>query len=157
LISKESIMAKSKSYDPLAALRVVSDTSAPSSEETPAPVTDQSAAAPQSSLQLVETDQGLGRTATKPSIVAPLKPAPATGKETSRPSFYFYPEDVSKMRSLIAYVAGQHGIRINDSLIIRALLHLSQPGQPLIEAIENVKQMDRRRSAKRALSETHTI
>jgi hypothetical protein len=150
-------MAKSKSYDPLAALRVVSESSAPSTEETPAPVADQSDEPPESSLQLVDADRGLGRTAAKPSIVAPLKPAPATGRETSRPSFYFYPEDVSKMRSLIAYVAGQHGIRINDSLIIRALLLLSQPGQPLIEAVEKVKQMDRRRSAKRLLSETHTI
>jgi hypothetical protein len=149
-------MAKSKSYDPLAALRVVSETSAPSSEEVPAPATDQSDAVPESSLQLVETGR-VGRVATKPSIVAPLKPAPATGKDTSRPSFYFYPEDVSKMRSLVAYIAGQHGIRINDSLIIRALLHLSQPGQPLIEAVEKVKQMDRRRSVKRPLSETHTI
>jgi hypothetical protein len=135
-------MAKSKSYDPLAALRVVSETSAPALEEIPAPV---------------DMDRGLGRVATKPSIVAPLKPAPATGKQTSRPSFYFYPEDVSKIRSLVAYIAGQHGIRINDSLIIRALLYLSQPGQPLIEAIEKVKQMDRRRSAKRPSSETHTI
>jgi hypothetical protein len=150
-------MAKSKSYDPLAALRVVSETSAPSSEEIPAPVTDQSDVVLESSLQLVDTDRGLGRPATKSSTVAPLKPAPATGKETSRPSFYFYPEDVSKMRSLVAYIAGQHGIRINDSLIIRALLHLSQPGQPLIEAIGKVKQMDRRRSAKSLHSETHTI
>src|ERR1700679_3456911 len=101
-------MAKSKSYDPLAALRVVSETSAPSPEEIPPPVTDQS-----------DADRGLGRVSMKSSIVAPLKPAPATSKETSRPSFYFYPEDVSKMRSLVAYVAGQHGIRINDSLIIR--------------------------------------
>jgi hypothetical protein len=150
-------MAKSKSYDPLAALRVVSETSAPSSEEIPAPATVQSDVVPESYLQLVDTDRGLGRVATKSSIVAPMKPAPATGKETSRPSFYFYPEDVSKMRSLVAYIAGQHGIRINDSLIIRALLHLSQPGQPLIEAIGKVKQMDRRRSAKGPLSETHTI
>jgi hypothetical protein len=150
-------MAKSKSYDPLAALRVVSESSTPSTEETPAPIADQSDAPPESSLQLSGTGRGLGRTASKTTIVAPLKPAPPTGNETSRPSFYFYPEDVSKMRSLIAYVAGQHGIRINDSLIIRALLHLSQPGQPLIEAIEKVKQMDRRRSAKRLLSDTHTV
>jgi hypothetical protein len=148
-------MAKSKSYDPLAALRVVSETSAPSPEEMPAPDTDQSDVVPESSL--VDTDRGSGRVATKSLIVAPLKPAPATGKETSRPSFYFYPEDVSKMRSLVAYIAGQHGIRINDSLIIRALLHLSQPGQPLIEAIGKVKKMDRRRSAKSPRSETHTI
>lgn len=150
-------MAKPKSYDPLAALRVVSETSAPSSEEMSPPATDQSDVVPESSLQLVDTDRGLGRVATKSSMVAPLKPAPATGKETSRPSFYFYPEDVSKMRSLVAYIAGQHGIRINDSLIIRALLHLSQPGQPLIEAIGKVKQMDRRRSVKSLHSETHTI
>jgi hypothetical protein len=150
-------MAKSKSYDPLAALRVVSETSAPSLEEIPAPVTEQGDVVPESSLQLVDADRGLGRVATRSSIVAPLKPAPASGKETSRPSFYFYPEDVSKMRSLVAYIAGQHGIRINDSLIIRALLHLSQPGQPLIEAIGKVKQMDRRRSAKSPRSETHTI
>jgi hypothetical protein len=150
-------MAKSKSYDPLAALRVVSETSAPSPEEIPAPATDQGDVVPESSLQLVDADRGLGRVATRSSIVAPLKPAPANGKETSRPSFYFYPEDVSKMRSLVAYIAGQHGIRINDSLIIRALLHLSQPGQPLIEAIEKVKQMDRRRTAKSPRSETHTI
>jgi hypothetical protein len=155
-------MAKTKPYDPLAALRQVSATEAvaPSAEERreiQASVTDQTAEIPQPSLQLIEANRENSRSLTKPSIVAPLKPAPATGKETSRPSFYFYPEDVSKMRSLIAYVAGQHGIRINDSLIIRALLHLSQPGQPLIEAIERVKQMDRRRSAKRPLSETHTI
>jgi len=150
-------MAKSKSYDPLAALRVVSETSAPSPEEIPAPVTDQGDVIPESSLQLVDADRGFARVATRSSIVAPLKPAPATGKETSRPSFYFYPEDVSKMRSLVAYIAGQHGMRINDSLIIRALLHLSQPGQPLIEAIVKVKQMDRRRSVKSPRSETHTI
>jgi hypothetical protein len=150
-------MAKSKPYDPLAALRVISESTVPSSEETSVSVADRSAESPETSLQVVDAEREAGRSVTKPSLVAPLKPAPATGRETSRPSFYFYPEDVSKMRSLIAYVAGQHGIRINDSLIIRALLHLSQPGQPLVEAIEKVKQMDRRRSTRRTLSETHTI
>ena len=58
-------MAKSKSYDPLAALRVISETSAPSSEEIPVPVTDQSDVVPESSLQLVETERGLGRIATQ--------------------------------------------------------------------------------------------
>jgi hypothetical protein len=155
-------MAKAKPFDPLDALRQVSAAGigAPAAEERQkiqASLADQAAETPEPPFQRIEANLEQGGLLTKPSIVAPLKPAPTTGKETSRPSFYFYPEDVSKMRSLIAYVAGQHGLRINDSLIIRALLHLSQPGQPLIEAIERVKQMDRRRSAKRPLSETHTL
>lgn len=78
-------------------------------------------------------------TETHKQSVAPVKPLAATVK-TSRTTIYLYPEDITKLRKITAYVAGIHGIRANESSILRAALFgrggcslgpCSQPGNPV--------------------------
>jgi hypothetical protein len=76
--------------------------------------------------------------------VAPVKPLTANIR-TSRTTIYLYPEDVTKLRKITAYVTGTHGIRVNESLIMRAALSMVEEDARLIHALIQGIQYDRRR------------
>ena len=65
---------------------------------------------------------------------------------------YLYPEDKQLIRELAAWFAGQ-GLRINDSLVIRAALRTARPGSELATAYQNATQIDQRFKAQRASSQ----
>jgi len=54
---------------------------------------------------------------------APVKPLFSSLKP-SRNTVYLYPEDLTKLRQLSGYASTEHGIRANDSIIVRAALSL---------------------------------
>lgn len=50
---------------------------------------------------------------------APVKPLSSSLKP-SRNTVYLYPEDLTKLRQLSGYASTEHGIRANDSILVRA-------------------------------------
>jgi hypothetical protein len=81
---------------------------------------------------------------TVPSI-APVKPL-ARSLTPSRNTVYLYPEDLTKLRMLSGYASTNHGIRTNDSVIVRAALSLVEPDIRFMHALEEAMQSDRRKS-----------
>jgi hypothetical protein len=77
--------------------------------------------------------------------VAPAKPLAASAK-TSRNTIYLYPEDTAKLRQLNAYAGATHGIRANDSMVIRAALSLVEQDVRFVHALNQAIQADRRRT-----------
>jgi hypothetical protein len=80
-----------------------------------------------------------------PVSVAPAKPLAASAK-TSRNTIYLYPEDTAKLRQLNAYAGATHGIRANDSMVIRAALSLVEQDVRFVHALNQAIQADRRRT-----------
>ena len=75
---------------------------------------------------------------------APVKPLSAN-LQTSRNTVYLYPEDLTKLRQLSGYAATEHGIRANDSMIVRAALSLLEADVRLLHALKETELLDRRR------------
>lgn len=133
--------------DPLAALRhateerVAEPDALPDTEEKipPLPKEASRAAEPAGS----QTEQ-LRHMNTIPSV-APVKPL-ARSMKPSRNTVYLYPEDLTKLRMLSGYASTNHGIRTNDSVIVRAALSLVEPDVRFMHALEEAMQSDRRKS-----------
>ena len=83
---------------------------------------------------------------TEPARVssAPVKPLSPSLKP-SRNTVYLYPEDLTKLRQLSGYASTEHGIRANDSMIVRAALSLMETDVRFLHALKAVLS-DRRRA-----------
>ena len=123
--------------DPLAGLKQAT-TGRTTSEllpETPVASPPQPAARTHSDLvhgSKVETLQ-----AAEPTRVssAPVKPLSSSLKP-SRNTVYLYPEDLTKLRQLSGYASTEHGIRANDSMIVRAALSLMETDVRFLHALK---------------------
>ncbi len=80
---------------------------------------------------------------------APVKPLSSTLKP-SRNTVYLYPEDLTKLRQLSGYASTEHGIRANDSMIVRAALSLIETDVRFLHALKDAVLSDRRRTVKQA-------
>ncbi len=78
---------------------------------------------------------------------APVKPLSANMKP-SRNTVYLYPEDLTKLRQLSGYASTEHGIRANDSMIVRAALSLIDSDVRFLHALKDAELSDRRRTAR---------
>jgi len=78
---------------------------------------------------------------------APVKPLSSSLK-TSRNTVYLYPEDLTKLRQLSGYASTEHGIRANDSMIVRAALSLIETDVRFLHALKDAVLSDRRRTAR---------
>jgi hypothetical protein len=78
---------------------------------------------------------------------APVKPLSANMKP-SRNTVYLYPEDLTKLRQLSGYASTEHGIRANDSMIVRAALSLIDTDVRFLHALKDAELSDRRRTAR---------
>jgi hypothetical protein len=154
-------MAKTK-YNPLSAIRedplaglkqaTAGRVSSPTpfgiqieNESTP---TESGTNAPQSGSEV-----GVGYAAANRSVPtgslssAPVKPLSANLKP-SRNTVYLYPEDLTKLRQLSGYASTEHGIRANDSMIVRAALSLIDTDVRFLHALKDAELSDRRRTAR---------
>lgn len=80
---------------------------------------------------------------------APVKPLSSSLKP-SRNTVYLYPEDLTKLRQLSGYASTEHGIRANDSMIVRAALSLIETDVRFLHALKDAVLSDRRRTVKQA-------
>ena len=78
---------------------------------------------------------------------APVKPLSSTLKP-SRNTVYLYPEDTTKLRQLLGYASMEHGIRANDSMIVRAALSLVDADVRFLHALKEAVLSDRRRTSR---------
>lgn len=78
---------------------------------------------------------------------APVKPLSSSLKP-SRNTVYLYPEDLTKLRQLSGYASTEHGIRANDSMIVRAALSLIETDVRFLHALKDAVLSDRRRTVK---------
>jgi hypothetical protein len=78
---------------------------------------------------------------------APVKPLSPSLKP-SRNTVYLYPEDLTKLRQLSGYASTEHGIRANDSMIVRAALSLVETDVRFLHALKDAVLSDRRRTTK---------
>ncbi len=78
---------------------------------------------------------------------APVNPLSSSLKP-SRNTVYLYPEDLTKLRQLSGYASTEHGIRANDSMIVRAALSLMDTDVRFLHALRNAVLSDRRRTMK---------
>lgn len=76
---------------------------------------------------------------------APVKPLAQTLKP-SRNTVYLYPDDLSKLRQLSGYASTEHGVRANDSMIVRAALSLIEADVRFLHALKEAELSDRRRT-----------
>lgn len=133
--------------DPLAGLKAATveriDAESPEEQET-----DIQAEHPQ--VSRAETNSSQLRTfqqeATRLSS-APVKLLSSSLKP-SRNTVYLYPEDLTKLRQLSGYASTEHGIRANDSMIVRAALSLIETDVRFLHALKDAVLSDRRRTAK---------
>lgn len=140
--------------DPLAALRQATEERAVDeavlrSEEVETPI----------AVVPLQTEQGSEPVAIPPverkqlrpgnggSSIAPVKPL-AKSLNPTRNTVYLYPEDLTKLRQLSGYASTSHGIRTNDSVIVRAALSLVEPDVRFMHALEEAMQSDRRKTSK---------
>ncbi len=79
------------------------------------------------------------------SSSAPVKPLSSSSKP-SRNTVYLYPEDLTKLRQLSGYASTEHGIRANDSMIVRAALALMETDVRFLHALKGAVLSDRRRT-----------
>ncbi len=80
---------------------------------------------------------------------APVKPLSSSLKP-SRNTVYLYPEDLTKLRQLSGYASTEHGIRANDSMIVRAALSLIETDVRFLHALNDAVLSDRRRTSKQS-------
>ena len=139
--------------DPLAALRQATDDRAVDqavlrNEEAAKPIS----AAPPEIEQRIEPagNPAVERKQFRPgnggSSIAPVKPL-AKSLNPTRNTVYLYPEDLTKLRQLSGYASTNHGIRTNDSVIVRAALSLVEPDVRFMHALEEAMQSDRRKTS----------
>jgi hypothetical protein len=138
--------------DPLAALRHATeeravDPAVLTTEEVLAPI---AADPPETGRSIEPAGNSSGerkqlRQVNAKSSVAPVKPL-AKSLNPTRNTVYLYPEDLTKLRQLSGYASTNHGIRTNDSVIVRAALSLVEPDVRFMHALEEAMQSDRRKS-----------
>ena len=80
---------------------------------------------------------------------APVKPLSSSLKP-SRNTVYLYPEDLTKLRQLSGYASTEHGIRANDSMIVRASLSLMETDVRFLHALKDAVLSDRRRTSRQS-------
>ena len=80
---------------------------------------------------------------------APVKPLSSSLKP-SRNTVYLYPEDLTKLRQLSGYASTEHGVRANDSMIVRAALSLIETDVRFLHALKDAVLSDRRRTPKQS-------
>jgi hypothetical protein len=102
--------------------------------------------------QALNKDEDLDKTRpAQPEITrlssAPVKPLSPSLKP-SRNTVYLYPEDLTKLRQLSGYASTEHGIRANDSMIVRAALSLIETDVRFLHALKDAVLSDRRRTFK---------
>ena len=98
----------------------------------------------------------LSQTPSRPTSLPREKPAkksaqpqptvPESGKAEKRTktiAFSLHPEDVEKVQSLSMWFRGQ-GVKITDSMVVRCALRLAEPGQELMDAYHQARQLDQR-------------
>lgn len=78
---------------------------------------------------------------------APVKPLSSSLKP-SRNTVYLYPEDLTKLRQLSGYASTEHGMRANDSMIVRAAISLIETDVRFLHALKDAVLSDRRRTVK---------
>jgi len=78
---------------------------------------------------------------------APVKPLSAALKP-SRNTVYLYPDDLTKLRQLSGYASTEHGVRANDSMIVRAALSLMETDVRFLHALKEAELSDRRRTSR---------
>jgi len=83
----------------------------------------------------------------RPLSSAPIKPLSAQLKP-SRNTVYLYPEDLTKLRQLSGYASTEHGMRANDSMIVRAALSLVDADVRFLHALKEAELSDRRRTVR---------
>jgi hypothetical protein len=76
--------------------------------------------------------------------VMPLSPS----LKPSRNTVYLYPDDLTKLRQLSGYASTEHGIRANDSMIVRAALSLMETDVRFLHALKDAVLSDRRRTTR---------
>jgi hypothetical protein len=136
--------------DPLAALRhateerVAEPDALPGTEEIITPLPKLPKEASLAAEPAGNQTEQLRHVNTIPSV-APVKPL-ARSMKPSRNTVYLYPEDLTKLRMLSGYASTNHGIRTNDSVIVRAALSLVEPDVRFMHALEEAMQSDRRKS-----------
>ena len=106
------------------------------------------AEAKQSTETPADVDQNTASTKSKLSV-APIKPI-ATTTNPTRNTVYLYPEDLTQLRKISGWLAIEHGIRANDSMIVRACLALADRDVRLLHAIRETALSDRRRTKSQA-------
>ncbi len=136
--------------DPLASLRKA--TAERTDAEVPSP--DLAATAPDPSAQAgtPEVSASHGKPAHLEGArqsSAPVKPLSSSLKP-SRNTVYLYPEDLTKLRQLSGYASTEHGIRANDSMIVRAALSVMETDVRFLHALKDAVLSDRRRTAKQS-------
>ncbi len=141
--------------DPLAGLKQAT-TERPSATTFSAvlgTVSESDAVGPNSQNDQLQSDtipQSPPRVATDTRLSsAPVKPLSATLKP-SRNTVYLYPEDATKLRQLSGYASTEHGVRANDSMIVRAALSLMETDVRFLHALREAELSDRRRTTRKA-------
>ena len=138
--------------DPLAALRQATDARAAAGESTgnSAMAITMSEKDTHSEVPLAaeagtaHVEKGSVQGSSRLSI-APVKPVATTIKPT-RNTVYLYPEDLTQLRQIAGWLATEHGVRANDSMIVRACLALGERDVRLLHAIKETVLSDRRRT-----------
>ena len=137
--------------DPLASLKKATLERAASEASSPVP----DAAALDSGLQTRSADRSVvtEREGAEPASTrlssAPVKPLSSSLKP-SRNTVYLYPEELTKLRQLSGYASTEHGIRANDSMIVRAALSLIETDVRFLHALKDAVLSDRRRTTRQA-------
>ena len=64
-------------------------------------------------------------------------------KRTKAIAFSLHPEDIGRIRQLSLWFLAQ-GTKVTDSMIVRCALRLAEPGNELMEAYHQARQLDQR-------------
>ena len=133
--------------DPLASLKKATAERVDVEMPAQAPIGSVSASA-QADGSEVSASEGKAIHSESPRLSsAPVKPLSSSLKP-SRNTVYLYPEDLTKLRQLSGYASTEHGIRANDSMIVRAALSLMETDVRFLHALKDAVLSDRRRTTK---------
>jgi hypothetical protein len=136
---------QSMQNDPLASLKKATAERVDAESSRPTPQTDTAGSSAQTSGADGSASQARPEGTQLSS--APVKPLSSSLKP-SRNTVYLYPEDLTKLRQLSGYASTEHGIRANDSMIVRAALSLIERDVRFLHALKDAVLSDRRRTAK---------
>lgn len=135
--------------DPLASLKQATAGRTTSELLADTPVSSSPSPAAQTHREQVHGSRVETLQASEPTHVssAPIKPLSSSLKP-SRNTVYLYPEDLTKLRQLSGYASTEHGIRANDSMIVRAALSLMEADVRFLHALKDAVLSDRRRTTR---------
>ena len=134
--------------DPLAGLKEVTAERAPSSLTYGSMENRNSGLPGQTSPRDSFSGQAVPTSYQEPPVSsAPVKLLSASLKP-SRNTVYLYPEDLTKLRQLSGYASTEHGVRANDSMIVRAALSLMDTDVRFLHALKEAELSDRRRTVR---------